>query len=67
MNAATPKAVDLTPLDGENKGAPLAGIYLLEGDTLKLCLPTLPGRKRPAAFASTPGHWQVLVLAREKK
>jgi uncharacterized protein (TIGR03067 family) len=65
--AANPKAIDLTPLGEKKKGPALAGIYLLEDDTLKLCLPTVPGRKRPTDFASTPGHWQVLVLQREKK
>jgi hypothetical protein len=59
--------VDFTPLGEKNPGAALAGIYLLEGDALKLCLPTVPGRKRPADFASTPGHWQLLILKREKK
>ena len=65
--AASPKAVDLTPAGEKNREATLAGIYRLEGDTLKLCLPTLPGRVRPTEFASTPGHWQVLVLTRERK
>jgi RNA polymerase sigma-70 factor (ECF subfamily) len=65
--ATSPKAMDLTPQSEKGQGKTLAGIYLLEGDTLKLCLPTLPGRKRPADFASTPGHLQVKVLKREKK
>lgn len=65
--AASPKAMDLTSRSEKGQGKTLAGIYLLEGDKLKLCLPTLPGRKRPTDFVSTPGHLQVMVLKREKK
>jgi uncharacterized protein (TIGR03067 family) len=63
----SPNALDLTPLEEKSDAAALTGIYRLEGDTLTLCLNNVPGRKRPADFASTPGHRQVLVLQRAKE
>lgn len=65
--ASSPKSLDLTPLREKKPGATLPGIYRLEGDTLTLCLPTIPGRVRPTAFTSTPGHRQVMVLERAKQ
>ena len=38
------------------------GIYLLEGDGLKICdNADDPGKGRPAAFATEPGSGRVLV------
>jgi uncharacterized protein (TIGR03067 family) len=56
----SPKAIDLT--DKEGRRTP--GIYLLEGDTLKVCL-NEGGKERPREFASKPGtHLSVWVFKR---
>jgi uncharacterized protein (TIGR03067 family) len=64
--SANPPAIDLVPSDGGYKGKPMAGIYELRGDRLRLCF-AVPGKKRPAAFASRAksGHL-LLVLKRAK-
>jgi uncharacterized protein (TIGR03067 family) len=59
----SPKAIDLT--DKEGRRTP--GIYLLEGDKLKVCL-NEGGKERPKEFASKPGtHLSVWVFKREKR
>jgi uncharacterized protein (TIGR03067 family) len=49
--------IDIEVLRAERLGGPrkrvYPGIYLLEGDTLKVCY-ALDGKERPTAFASTP-------------
>ena len=57
----SPKQVDLIPSEGPNKGKTLAGIYELDGDTLRYCL-TLTGKERPTEFASKPGSGQGLFV-----
>jgi uncharacterized protein (TIGR03067 family) len=58
-----PRQITLT----ESKGKPLEGIYSLEGDTLKLCLPSMPGAKRPTNLATKVGDgFKLLVLKRQK-
>jgi len=48
-----PAEVDLTALDGDNKGVTSPGIYELNGDTLRWCQPDGPKSKdRPKAFVS---------------
>jgi RNA polymerase sigma factor (sigma-70 family) len=62
-----PKEIDITPLEGPagKKGKTLLGIYLLEGDNLKVCVST-PGQKRPTQFGSKERRWELLyVLKRE--
>ena len=49
-----PKAIDLMPTVGPDKGKTLAGIYQLDGDNLKLCF-SEPGEERPRAFATKKG------------
>jgi uncharacterized protein (TIGR03067 family) len=51
-----PKGIDLTFAEGKT----LFGIYLLEGDDLRICL----GQKRPTTFATEPGSGLVLVVLR---
>jgi uncharacterized protein (TIGR03067 family) len=50
---AKPAGVELTALDGENKGAVSPGIYEIKGDTLRWCQSDDPKAKdRPKEFAS---------------
>ena len=50
---AKPAGVELTALDGENKGAISPGIYEVKGDTLRWCQSDDPKAKdRPKEFAS---------------
>jgi RNA polymerase sigma factor (sigma-70 family) len=61
--AKKPKQIDL--VFGEGKTA--KGIYLLDGDTLKMCVQKDPDGERPAEFVSKEGteHW-LIVLERKK-
>jgi uncharacterized protein (TIGR03067 family) len=50
---AKPPGVELTALDGENKGAVSPGIYEIKGETLRWCQSDDPKAKdRPKEFAS---------------
>lgn len=61
-----PRAMDRMPTDGPQKGKTLLGIYLLEGDTLKICV-SIAGKERPSEFATAPKSGLVLsVFKREK-
>jgi uncharacterized protein (TIGR03067 family) len=57
-----PKHIDL--LMGKDKTA--KGIYLLKGDTLKLCVEKEPDSDRPTKF-STEGTTHVLIVLKRKK
>jgi uncharacterized protein (TIGR03067 family) len=57
-----PKQIDL--LLGTGKTA--KGIYLLQGDTLKLCVEKEPGSERPSKFA-TAGTNHFLIVLKKKK
>jgi uncharacterized protein (TIGR03067 family) len=63
-----PKAIDLVDL-GRKDGKPSPGIYLLDGDDLKLCWDA-NGNSRPSEFTKVGKGGQdlrLLVLKREKK
>jgi uncharacterized protein (TIGR03067 family) len=61
-----PKRIDVTFTEGPQKGKTMQGIYELEGDTYTVCM-GMPGKGRPAEFASKPGSGHVFeVLEREK-
>lgn len=63
--AKKPAEIDITE---EGKDKPMPGIYLLEGDTLKLCIVPNAGMKRPTEFTSKEGAAQMVIeLKREKK
>src|SRR5262249_22649487 len=49
-----PKTIDLTTAEGPDKGKTAHGIYVLDGDTLKICFAP-PGKERPADFSTKPG------------
>ena len=62
-----PKTMDLIPGDGPKKDMPHPGIYLLEGDSLKICF-VQPESPRPTAFESKEGSETMLItLKREKR
>ena len=48
-----PHEIDLTPTTGVYKGLTQEGIFVVDGDTLKLCY-GMPTKARPATFASGP-------------
>jgi uncharacterized protein (TIGR03067 family) len=58
----TPKQIDI----GVAKDSVhIKGIYLLDGDELRLCL-AQPGKARPAVFPEKPAPGEVLILQRQK-
>jgi len=62
----SPKQIDITFLEGPEKGKTMLGIYELEGDTYKVCL-GLTGKSRPTAFVSKPGSGHVLEVLKRVK
>ena len=57
-----------TPLRGGGKGKTALGIYELDGDTVKLCLPVRLDKERPTEFAAPEKSGLVLLtLKRVKK
>jgi RNA polymerase sigma factor (sigma-70 family) len=58
-----PKQIDL--LLGDGKTA--KGIYLLDGDTLKLCVEKEPDGERPTEFAAKEGTTHNLIVLKKKK
>jgi uncharacterized protein (TIGR03067 family) len=61
----SPATIDFTHTRGEAKGKVWQGIYLLEGDGLKICDNADDLSKgRPAAFATEPRSGRVLVVFR---
>jgi uncharacterized protein (TIGR03067 family) len=52
--AAEPKAIDVIPDGGRNRGERVLGIYKLEGDRLTICM-AAPGRPRPKEFKAGKG------------
>lgn len=66
--SSKPKGMDATPSDGPQKGKTLKGIYEIQGDNLKVCLPSKEGDKRPTEFVSMKGaDLGLLVLKRAGK
>jgi uncharacterized protein (TIGR03067 family) len=61
-----PKEIDIIATEGENKGKPARGIYLLEEDTLKLCY-TMPGKERPKEFESKAGTGATFAVWKRSK
>lgn len=60
-----PATIDFTHTRGEAKGKVWQGIYLQQGDGMKICDNAADVSKgRPAAFATEPGSGRVLVIFR---
>jgi uncharacterized protein (TIGR03067 family) len=54
-----PKRFDLVFTTGPHAGSRSLGIYLLDGDSWRICL-GLAGNSRPTSFATSPGSGHVL-------
>jgi len=61
-----PKAIDMTPAFGPNKGKTVLGIYEIEGDDLKICV-AMPGKERPTEFTTKSGSGHALDVYRREK
>jgi len=64
--SAEPKQINMVGTEGDLAGKEAQGIYLLEGNTLKICY-TMPGQKRPATFESLPGSKAYLITWTRQK
>ena len=62
----SPKAIDVTVVEGLNKGAAMLGIYEIDGDNLKACFDT-QGKKRPTEFKTAAGSGHMLVVLKRAK
>lgn len=63
----TPKHIDLAVAKGPDKGKTLHGIYVLDGDTYKICRHTQPGKGRPYKFDSSADNgWMIVEWRRVK-
>ena len=62
-----PKAIDLLPHEGQNKGRTLRGVYALKGKLLMLCRSLGSDGERPAGFRTRPDSGLASVVwSREK-
>jgi uncharacterized protein (TIGR03067 family) len=62
----TPKWIDITFTEGPEKGKVRRGIYVLEGDTQKICYGDL-NKERPTEFVSESGTGHRLVVFMRSK
>jgi uncharacterized protein (TIGR03067 family) len=61
-----PKAIDITPTAGPEKGKTFQGIYELEGDSLKLCWSEKKDA-RPTEFVTRPNSECFLLILNRAK
>jgi uncharacterized protein (TIGR03067 family) len=59
-------AIDLVEADGPDQGGMISGIYEINGDEMRICLPTAePFLERPTVMNVEPGsHRELLILRR---
>lgn len=61
-----PKAIDVIPDGGKDRGERVLGIYKLEKDRLTICM-AAPGQPRPTGFKAEKGSgWTLRTFTREK-
>jgi len=65
-SSADRKQLDITGVDGPNKGKTILAIYELDGDTLRICY-DLSGKNRPTEFKSKPDTQLFLVTYKREK
>ena len=61
-----PKTIDVVPLDGEDKGKTIPGIYMLDGDKLKLCFADKTP-DRPKEFTGKADSKAILFVLQKAK
>src|SRR5262245_7584929 len=62
-----PKLITITGADGPNKGKTIPAMYVVDGDSLKICY-TIDGKEPPREFRSTAENKTLLVnYKRDKK
>ncbi len=66
---SSPKAIDLKIRKGMDEGKTQPGVYLLDGDTLKIALAKPGAKDRPRAFATSGDGAAlfVMTLKRERR
>jgi uncharacterized protein (TIGR03067 family) len=66
-SSKTPKEIDLTYTDGDQKGKTVKGIYRLNGDDLTICRGLTEMRARPTEFAAPVNSGLLLVTWKRSK
>ncbi len=64
--ARSPKTIDITFTSGQNDGMTMLGVYEVDGDTYKVCLPT-SSKERPKELTSRDGTGLVLEVFKRIK
>ncbi len=64
--AREPKAIDVIPDGGPNRGERVLGVYKLEDDKLTICMAE-PGKARPKEFRADKGSGHALRTFRREK
>ena len=64
--ARTPKAMNTWDLDGPFQDQTVPGIYVLDGDSLRLCF-ARPGEKRPTELTTKTGTGFLVVVYKRQK
>lgn len=64
--AGAAKTIDATGTGGRTQGKSYAGIYKLEGNTLKWCSGNESARTRPTEFKTNPGNGHFLMILTRK-
>lgn len=67
LNDQRPRAMDLTIVEGPDKGKAFHAIIKLAGDTLTVCRSIQPDQERPTEFASKPDSGLLLVVWTRQK
>jgi len=65
--AKNPKAIDMVFTEGDKKDRVLRGIYVIDGDTLKICRGLQPEQERPTEFGTWPNTNLFLVTWKRQK
>lgn len=65
--AGGPAAIDLSASGGPNKGKTFQGIFVIEGDTLKICRGTSADKDRPTEFSGKADSGMVLFMLKREK
>jgi uncharacterized protein (TIGR03067 family) len=61
-----PKAIDVTFTEGDRKGTTALGIYEIDSDVFRVCLPRA-GDERPDDFSARAGSGRTLIVYKREK